>query len=112
MAETFDPYHVWLGIPPKEQPANHYRLLGIAIFESDPDVIDNAADRQIAHLRGFQIGKHGDVSQKLLNEVAAAKVCLLRPEKKAIYDQQLQRQLQAEAGASARPEIDSQLARA
>jgi hypothetical protein len=26
----FDPYHVWLGIPPHEQPPNHYRLLGIA----------------------------------------------------------------------------------
>ena len=25
----FDPYHRWLGIPPEEQPADHYRLLGI-----------------------------------------------------------------------------------
>ena len=27
MADDFNPYHVWLGIPPEEQPANHYRLL-------------------------------------------------------------------------------------
>ena len=112
MAKAFDPYHVWLGIAPTEQPANHCRLLGINLFESDPEVIDNAADRQMVHLRSFQLGKHADLSQTLLNEVAAAKVCLLRPEKKAAYDQQLRQQLrvQAEADASQRPEIDSQLA--
>ncbi len=37
---TFAPYHKWLGIPPADQPANHYRLLGLNLFESDPDVID------------------------------------------------------------------------
>ena len=36
---VFDPYHVWLGIPLREQPPNHYRLLGIARFENHPDVI-------------------------------------------------------------------------
>ena len=40
---AFDPYHKWLGIPPEQQPASHYRLLGIAEFESDADVIDTAA---------------------------------------------------------------------
>ncbi len=30
---NFDPYHKWLGIPPDEQPANHYRLLGLELFE-------------------------------------------------------------------------------
>ena len=44
MAEGFDPYHKWLGIPPKDQPPNHYRLLGIELFESDPEVIDMAAE--------------------------------------------------------------------
>ena len=29
MAANFDPYYKWLGIPPEEQPPNHYRLLGI-----------------------------------------------------------------------------------
>jgi formylglycine-generating enzyme required for sulfatase activity len=112
MAKAFDPYHVWLGIAPAEQPANHYRLLGINLFESDPEVIDNAADRQMVHLRSFQLGKQAELSQRLLNEMAAAKVCLLRPEKKAAYDQQLRQQLQtqAEAAESQRPEIDSQLA--
>ena len=39
----FDPYHKWLGIPPEEQPPNHYRLLGLPPFEADLDVIDAAA---------------------------------------------------------------------
>ena len=30
MPDEFNPYYVWLGIPPDEQPANYYRLLGIA----------------------------------------------------------------------------------
>ena len=89
MSGAFDPYHVWLGIPPQEQPANHYRLLGISVFESDHDVIDHAADRQMAHVRTFQSGKNGARSQQLLNELAAARVCLLNADKKSAYDDQL-----------------------
>jgi len=90
---TFDPYHVWLGIPPKEQPTDHYRLLGIERFEPNPDVIANAADQRMAHLRTFQTGKHSADSQRLLNEVAAARICLLSDEKKAAYDEELRRRI-------------------
>lgn len=90
-----DPYHLWLGIPPDEQPAHHYRLLGIRLFEGDADVIENAADQRMAHLRNFQSGKHSGVCAKILNEVAAAKVCLLDPRKKTAYDRQLGTQLAA-----------------
>lgn len=93
-AVAFDPYHVWLGIPPQEQPPNHYRLLGIALYESSADVIATAADRQMGHVRTFQSGKHSALSQRLLNEVAAAKVCLLGPAKKTAYDAQLRAHLQ------------------
>jgi hypothetical protein len=47
----FDPYYTWLGIPPKDQPPTHYRLLGVECFEANSDVIENAADRQMAHVR-------------------------------------------------------------
>jgi hypothetical protein len=97
MADDFNPYHVWLGIPPEEQPASHYRLLGIKPFETSGDVIDNAADRQMAHLRTIQVGKHVDLSQRLLNEVAAGRICLLDPKKRAAYDQQLRAKLAATA---------------
>jgi hypothetical protein len=35
-----------LGSRPKDQPPNHYRLLGLEAFESDPEVIESAADQQ------------------------------------------------------------------
>ena len=91
----FDAYHQWLGIPPEEQPPHHYRLLGVKLFEDNPSVIENAADRQMAHLRTFQTGKRAALSQRLLSEVAVAKLCLLKAEKKAAYDAQLRRTLAA-----------------
>jgi hypothetical protein len=99
MSDSFNGYHVWLGIPPGEQPPNHYRLLGIGIFESDLDVIDHAADRQMAHVRTFQSGRHGALSQQILNELSAARLCLLSADKKAAYDDQLRAKLSAVAKA-------------
>ncbi len=91
MSIPFDPYHKWLGIPPAEQPPNYYRLLGISLFESDTDVIEVAADQRMAILRSFQAGPHSDLTQKLLNEVTAAKLCLLKAERRAKYDATLRR---------------------
>jgi hypothetical protein len=99
MPEQFDPYYTWLGIRPEEQPANHYRLLGLREFEDSAEAIQNSADRQMAHLRTFQAGRHADLSQKLLNEVAAARLCLLVCAKKAAYDAGLRQQLQPEGAA-------------
>ncbi|MFZ5832897.1 MAG: hypothetical protein ACOY3P_22650, partial [Planctomycetota bacterium] len=93
MSETFDAYHLWLGIPPEEQPPNHFRLLGVALFEDHPEVIEAAADRQMAYLRTFQTGPRSALSQRLLNEVAAAKIRLLNPAKRAAYDEELRREL-------------------
>ena len=39
MSGGIDPYHKWLGIPVREQPANYYRLLGLEIFENDVDLL-------------------------------------------------------------------------
>ena len=95
MPEAFDAYYKWLGIPPNEQPPSCYRLLSIALFESDPDVITNAADKQMAHIRSFQTGQHSALSQKLLNEIATARICLLNAAKKARYDGKLRWQMTA-----------------
>ncbi len=89
MPDRFDPYHRWLGISPKDQPPTHYRLLGIDEYENDPDVIEHAADQRMVYVRTFQTGEHSVLSQKLLNEIGAARVCLLDPAKKAQYDQSL-----------------------
>ncbi len=95
MPEAFDAYYKWLGISPKDQPPNHYRLLGIDVFEDNPEVITSAADKQMAHIRSFQTGKFSALSQKILNEIAAARICLLNAAKKAAYDDQLRGQLAA-----------------
>ena len=86
---AFDPYHKWLGIPPADQPPNHYRLLGLNLFESDLDVIDVATEQRVVYLRQCATGPHVAASQKLLNEVAAARLCLFNVEIKRLYDQGL-----------------------
>ena len=98
MSEAFDPYLHWLGIRDPQRPPNYYRLLGIELFENDPDIIAGAADRQMAHIRSFQSGPRSAESQRLLNELATAKLCLLNPAKKESYDATLQAE-----GCSAAP---------
>ena len=104
MGSAFDPYYTWLGIAAKDQPANHYRLLGIDPLEANPTVIEHAADQRMAHLRSLQTGKHAALSQKLLNEIAAARVCLLNPQKKAAYDAKLREKLAEPAEEESTPQ--------
>lgn len=94
MNRTIDAYHEWLGIPPEEQPPNHYRLLGLRLFEDNKEVISNAAARQMKYLRTLAVSEHVDLAQKLLNEVAEAKVCLWDAAKKASYDARLRGQVE------------------
>ncbi|TVS16279.1 MAG: hypothetical protein EA424_14505 [Planctomycetaceae bacterium] len=93
MSEVFDPYHRWLGIPPEDQPPDHYRLLGIARFETDREVIDSVAMRHMLFLQEIADGPHVPQAQQLLNELAAARRCLLDADRKAAYDAGLKEQL-------------------
>ena len=95
MSVDFDPLYKWLGIPPSEQPPNCYRLLGLEAFEDDLDVIENAADRQVAFLRGFQSGPHAAIAEEVINQVRVARSWLLQPERKAQYDAWLREKLRA-----------------
>lgn len=90
----FDPYHEWLSIPPHEQPADHYRLLGVSRFESSANVISHAADRQMSHVRSFQTGPRAELSQVVLNQLSIARRCLLSPDSKAAYDTDLRLQIE------------------
>lgn len=90
MSNPSDHYHKWLGISPDEYPPNHYRLLGIADFESDQDVIRNAADQRMVFLRTIHHPEELAVAQELLNQVAKAKICLLSDEQKREYDTSIQ----------------------
>ncbi|MGI8978404.1 MAG: LamG-like jellyroll fold domain-containing protein [Pirellulaceae bacterium] len=100
MADAFDPYYTWLGIRPEEQPPDHYRLVGLRQFEDNADVIANATDQKMQFLRSMQVGKRSAQSQMLLNEVSAAGGCLLDPQRKAKYDQELRAKDAAQAQAA------------
>jgi len=63
MSDDSIPYHVWLAIPPEEQPANYLSLVGIELFR-DGYVIDGAADRRWVVTCTFQIGKHAELAQR------------------------------------------------
>lgn len=99
-AAALDYYYKWLGIPPDEHPPNYYRLLGLRLWEADADVIDAAANRQMAHIRTYQNGPHAAQSQKLLNEIARARACLLDAKGRAFYDGELKKKLAAAGGSS------------
>ena len=90
---AFDPYYEWLGIPPKDQPPHHYRLLGVELYEDHLTAIDAAANRIMAYLQELSNGDNGALAQQLLNEVSAARVCLLNKKRKAAYDQTLKTKL-------------------
>ena len=93
----FDPYRKWLGIQPKEQPPNYYRLLSVDLFETDLDVIEGAADRSMGFVRQYQSGEYAEDAARILNELATARLCLMKPEKKAEYDAKLRKELAAAA---------------
>jgi len=86
MTAAFNPYHKWLGIPPAEMPADYYRLLGVARFEDDPEVIQAAAEQRVAHLKKRESGPNGDLARTLRKQLSAATSCLLDPAKRAAYD--------------------------
>lgn len=98
MNESFDPYYNWLAIPREQQPPHAYLLLGVPLFEANSEVIANAADARMAYVRSFQTGPMATHSQRLLNELSAARMTLLDPTKRAAYDQTIR---EAREGAAA-----------
>ncbi len=85
-----DPYYEWLGIAPNEQPPNHYRLLGISLFESNPQVIESAVNQRMNYLQQLTgDSQHVDDAQRIMGEVSRARLILLKEEKRAAYDARL-----------------------
>ena len=86
MSDEFDPYQKWLGIPRDQQPPNFYRLLTLKTLEPNPAVIEATSAKLAAYLEARSKGKNAAHALRLMNEVAAARACLLDPAKKADYD--------------------------
>lgn len=82
----FNPYIDWLEIDPALCPPNYYDLLGIAPFESNRQVIEEAFEQRLALIRTFQTGPRGALTQDIINEVMRARLCLLDTTNKQKYD--------------------------
>lgn len=91
-------YHQWFGIPFKDQPPNAYRLLGVERFESDPAVIEAAAEQRMLLLRARQNGSHSAQTQQMMNEVSRAMNILLDDSKRAAYDDELRQRMAGQNG--------------
>jgi hypothetical protein len=85
---VFDPYEKWLGIPRDRRPVSYYQLLGIDPAETDPDVIQDATDRQADLVRTHQDGEHAEWCARILKEIAQAGATLYNPDKRNQYDAQ------------------------
>ena len=101
----FDPYWEWLKIPPEQNPPNYYQLLGLPVLENDQAVIEQSVTALVNKLQRLSHGPHVDAAQKLLNEVARARLCLTQPEKKHVYDHRLRQQLSSKSSTSRSPGI-------
>ena len=89
----FDPYQRWLGIPPQDQPPHFYRLLGLELFEEDPEVIKAAAENAIAFIQQNAFGEELQKSQRLLKDIEKVAAYLMSPPHKAKYDKKLKAKL-------------------
>ena len=94
-----DVYKDWLGITEKARPLNHYQLLRLKQFEDDAGKVRDNYRKMNAHVRKYAAGEYGPLSQKLLNELAKAMLCLTDARRKAEYDITLGRTAPAVEGA-------------
>jgi formylglycine-generating enzyme len=86
---VFDAYESWLNITAADRPPTYYDLLGLAPFESDPEIIEQAALRRMGKVRQHHIGPHSDLSQQILAELALARLVLSDPDRRGDYDAKL-----------------------
>lgn len=98
MAEKFNPYRAWLELDVADRPRSHYELFGLQPGESDPQRIAAAADQAMAKVRRARPGPHAAQWGRLLDQLEAAKTCLLDPASKAAYDASLPGAKAADAG--------------
>ena len=100
----FNPYREWLGL--ERSPTHYYELLGLPIGETDVQRIEAAAARALSSLRSIKPGQRQGHWNALLDQLEAARDCLLTADLKVRYDQRLRRKLTADTEApSAVPSV-------
>ena len=81
-----------LGVPPGVRPPSHYELLGLPMFESDPENIHAAVLSQSAELKRWVLDPNpvrARAVQRMLNEVGQASADLEDAARKRDYDTSL-----------------------
>jgi len=99
MAKAIDVYREWLGIAETARPLNYYQLLRLKPFEDGVPRIRDHYRKLNARVRQYATGDYAEASQRLLNELAKAMLCLTDAQRKREYDASLGRQ---EAGEGRR----------
>lgn len=92
MPDRFDPFAVWLQIPPDQRPLTYYSLLGLDPFSEGDEIILEAVRRQVARVKSMCRPDQMDIGRRILGELQRAKSCLLNPESKSKYDERLRSQ--------------------
>lgn len=86
MAKSLDVYRDWLGIEETARPLDYYQLLRLKQFDDDVERIRRHYRKMTAHSRKYASGDFAVESQRLLNELARAMLCLTDAARKAEYD--------------------------
>ncbi|MDR2169935.1 MAG: hypothetical protein LBP59_07330 [Planctomycetaceae bacterium] len=98
-----DVYKSWLKIDAENRPLDFYQLLRLGRFEDDIAKIRKNYHVLNEHVRKFAAGDYMEESQKLLNELAKAMLCLTDTARKLEYDISLGRKV---GGAKARRSLE------
>ena len=77
------------GLQLHQESATHYDVLGLAPFECDVTVIEAKARERMREIRKYQVGPYAAEATRSLDLLAAARACLLNPQLKRDYDEQL-----------------------
>ncbi len=78
--------HEWLAIPKDEQPADHYRLIGVRRFESDMNIVIACAEQRLRFLAQFDGTENAATAAELRQMLETARNELLIPTSKQAYD--------------------------
>ncbi|HWB10000.1 MAG TPA: hypothetical protein VG826_12280 [Pirellulales bacterium] len=89
MSQDFNPYREWLGVTSSSPSPSYYELLGLGPLEGDVAKIDSAYQRQSNQLAARLSGSQAMLAQRLMGELAEARMTLMTPTAKRAYDQAL-----------------------
>lgn len=91
-----DPYLLYLELPPGPRPPHYYDLLGLELFCSHHERIENSVRKLFRLLKPYQ--EHPERAtretiQDIMNRIARARVVLTDPPRKQAYDKALAEEL-------------------